>query len=84
MDFVGDDDGAGNLRYPTNKNFEEGALDLVRYTVHQPVTNARWQNSADYWQLDIEYKNGPAFVRNIMIYIGLDKNFEPVTGICYK
>ena len=72
VDFIGDDDGAGNLRYPTNKSFEEGALDLVRYTVHQPVTNARWQNSADYWQLDIEYKNGPAFVRNIMIYIGID------------
>ena len=75
VDYIRDDDGAGNLRYPTNKSFEEGSLDLVRYTVHKPVTNARWQNSADYWQLDIEHKNGPAYVRNIMIYISLD-NFE--------
>ena len=75
VDYIRDDDGAGNLRYPINKNFEEGSLDLVRYTVHKPVINARWQNSADYWQLDIEYKNGPAYVRNIMIYISLD-NFK--------
>ena len=30
---------------------------LLRYTVHQPVTNARWQQSAEYWQLDLEFKN---------------------------
>lgn len=75
VDPAGDDIGEGTdyaLRYPLNKSFTEGSLDLVRYTVHQPVTNARWQQSAEYWQLSLEYKSGPAIVRNIMIYIDAD------------
>ncbi len=75
IDAIGDDKGAGGpleIRYPLNKTFEEGSLDLVRYTVHQPVTNARWQQSSEYWQLSLEYKSGPANVRNIMIYIDAD------------
>jgi len=75
MDSMGDDKGAGNqfeITYPLNKAFAEGSLDLVRYTVYQPVTNARWQQSSDYWQLSLEYKNGPAMVRNIMVYIDAD------------
>ncbi len=75
MDAIGDDNGAGEkleLRYPLNKNFSEGSLDLVRYTVHEPVINARWQQSSEYWQLALEYKSGPADVRNIMIYIDAD------------
>ena len=75
MDPIGDDKGAGEkleLRYPLNKSFSEGSLDLVRYTVHEPVINARWQQSSEYWQLALEYKSGPADVRNIMIYIDAD------------
>ena len=75
MDAIGDDKGAGEkleLRYPLNKSFSEGSLDLVRYTVHEPVINARWQQSSEYWQLALEYKSGPADVRNIMIYIDAD------------
>lgn len=75
MDAIGDDKGAGEkleLRYPLNKTFSEGSLDLVRYTVHEPVINARWQQSSEYWQLALEYKSGPADVRNIMIYIDAD------------
>ncbi len=75
MDSIGDDKGAGGnfeLRYPLNKAFTEGSLDLVRYTVHEPVINARWQQSSEYWQLALEYKSGPSDVRNIMIYIDAD------------
>lgn len=46
--------------------------DLMHYTVHQPVTNARWQQSAEYWQLALEYKNAEAASKDIRIYIGLD------------
>ena len=46
--------------------------DLMHYTVHQPVTNARWQKSAEYWQLALEYKNAEAASKDIRIYIGLD------------
>lgn len=45
---------------------------IVRYTVHQPVINARWQANADYWQVDFEFKNNPAVERNFMIFIALD------------
>ena len=75
MDPIGDDNGAGEkleLRYPLNKAFTEGSLDLVRYTVHEPIINAHWQQSPEYWQLALEYKSGPAEVRNIMIYIDAD------------
>ena len=76
IDATGDGIGAAA------KSFDEEALDLVRYTVCEPVTNARWQQSPEYWQLSLEYKSGPASVRNIMIYIDLDNveggNTEPL------
>lgn len=75
MDASGDDYGSGGdyaLRYPLNKAFENNPFDLIRYTVHQPVINAHWQQSPEYWQLDLEYKGGSAAVRNTMIYIDLD------------
>ena len=71
MDSSSDDYGAGNLQYPSNAKFKEGSLDLIRYTVHQPVINAKWQDSPDYWQLVLEYKSGPSLVRNILVYISL-------------
>lgn len=74
-DSENDDNGNGNLVYPSSSQFEEGSLDLVHYTVHKPVYNAKWQTNSEYWQLILEFRNGPAKVRNIMIYIDLD-NFE--------
>lgn len=72
FDTAGDDSGNENLVYPANQAFSEGSMDLVRYTVHEPVVNAKWQNNSEFWQLVLEYKNGPAKVRNIMIYIDLN------------
>ncbi len=72
FDDVNDDNGAGNLRYPTNNAFKEGALDLVRYTVHKPVFDAKWQQNPDYWQMDLEYKSGPVNVKTVMVYIDID------------
>lgn len=46
--------------------------DLVHYTVHQPVTNARWQRSAEYWQLVLEYKNAKSASEDFKIYVELD------------
>lgn len=78
-DTAGDDNGSGNLVYPSNSQFAPGALDLVHYTVHNPVASAKWQQNAEYWELDFEFKNGPANVRNIMVYIDLD-NLESAGG----
>ena len=75
MDASGDDHGAGGdyaVRYPSNGAFEKDSLDLIRYTVHEPVIHARWQKSPEYWQLDLAYKGGSEAVRTIMIYIDLD------------
>lgn len=45
---------------------------LLRYTIHQPVTNARWQQSAEYWQLDLEFKSETGDFQNINIFIDAD------------
>ena len=45
---------------------------LLRYTVHQPVTNARWQQAAEYWQLDLEFKSDAGDFQNINIFIDAD------------
>lgn len=72
FDTAGDDNGNGNLVYPANQAFAEGSLDLIRYTVHEPVIQASWQPNKEYWQLDLEYKTAAANSRNIMVYIDLD------------
>lgn len=71
-DPVGDDTGFGSLTYPSHKDFVPGSLDLVRYTVHEPVYNAQWSDVSEYWQLDLSFSSGPAVVRNIRIYIDVD------------
>ncbi|MCP4158289.1 MAG: hypothetical protein GY757_61890 [bacterium] len=54
MDAMGDDYGEGSLTYPRHQAFKEkGLLDMVRYTVHEPVTNGRWCGDIDFWQLAI-------------------------------
>lgn len=67
-----DDNGNGSLVYPSNAQFSKGSLDLVRYTVHKPVFNAKWQEYADYWQLDFEFAGNEKDARNIMVYFGMD------------
>ncbi len=55
-------------------NSSDDGSPLLRYTVHEPVTNARWQQSAEYWQLDLEFKDKTPAFKNISIYI--DEDFE--------
>ncbi|MBN1499680.1 MAG: tetratricopeptide repeat protein [Spirochaetes bacterium] len=75
-DPVGDDHGYGGLSYPVSKNFPAGALDLVRYTVHEPVYNAQWSKLSDYWQIDLEFTGSLRYGRNIRIYIDADGNSQ--------
>ncbi len=48
------------------------ASDFSLYSVYKPVTNARWQKNADYWQLVFDYKKAQDFSKKIKIYIDLD------------
>lgn len=54
---------------------------LMRYTVHQPVTNARWQKSSEYWQLVLEYRDGKTVSENTNLFIALDNN-EGLPAVC--
>lgn len=54
---------------PIGNASEEGGL--VCYTVHQPVTGARWQKSSEYWQVVFNY-NGAAAQKNSVVYIAAD------------
>lgn len=49
----------------------EAQFDLIRCTVYQPVTGARWQQSAEYWQLVLDFA-APSEARNVIIYLDLD------------
>ena len=53
-------------------NSSEEASPLLRYTVHEAVTNARWQQSAEYWQLDMEFKSDSSDLQKIRILIDAD------------
>ena len=53
-------------------NSSEEASPLLRYTVHEAVTNARWQQSAEYWQLDMEFKSDSSDFQKIRILIDAD------------
>ncbi len=56
MDPMYDDHGEGAVTYPRHQAFEgEGLLDIVSYTVHQPVTGAVWTEEPDYWQLTLHF-----------------------------
>jgi len=71
-DPLGDDDGFGGLTYPRHQRFAPGALDLVRYAVHEPVYGAMWTGQSEYWQLDFSFASDPADVRTIRVYIDAD------------
>ncbi|MGN0729403.1 glucodextranase DOMON-like domain-containing protein [Treponema sp.] len=72
FDETEDDAGSGILNYPRYSQFVPGSLDLVRYTVHEPVYKAVWQQNPEYWQLDFEFKAGSQELRNVMVYICVD------------
>jgi len=71
-----DDTGCGTLVYPANRQFAEGNLDLVSYTVREPVFQAPWQDVPEYWQLELEFRTGfdehSDAVRNRTVYIYLN------------
>ncbi len=54
---------------PIGNAAERGGL--VRYTVHQPVTGARWQKSAEYWQVVFDFNGAPA-KKQETVYIAAD------------
>lgn len=58
---------------PIGNASEKGGL--VCYTVHQPVTGARWQKSSEYWQVVFNY-NGAAAQKNSVVYIAADNMAE--------
>lgn len=72
FDEIEDEDGSRLLNYPCYSQFVPGSLDLVRYTVHQPIYEAVWQQNPEYWQLDLEFREGSQELRNVMIYIDVD------------
>lgn len=74
FDSENDDSGDGTLLYPEYSAFKNGSLDLIRYTVHKPVYDAKWQANPEYWQLDFEFKSGTNDLRNILVYIATDNN----------
>lgn len=79
-DDLEDDAGNGNAVYPEYEAFVPGALDLICYKVHSPVYDGKWQQNPEYWQLDLDYKNGDASVRNIFIFI----NYGDKESVCDK
>lgn len=82
FDPLYDDIGPGVLEYPANAFFSEGNLDLVMYTVHEPVYHAQWQEVPEYWQLDLEFRTGfkdvqnPDYNKTIYIYIAIDNEIN--------
>lgn len=68
QDPSGDDHGYGSLVYPE----KSGSLDLVRYTVHVPVRNAKLTAVRDYWQLDFAFAGNDSPARNIRVYVDAD------------
>lgn len=71
-DPVGDDTGFGALTYPAHEAFAAGSLDLLRYTVHEPIWNAAWMDDPQIWQIDFAFASGPAEARNVRVYIDAD------------
>lgn len=80
FDPLHDDTGSGTAVYPANSAYAEGNLDLVLYTVHEPVYHAPWQSVPEYWQLVLEFRTGfkdihnPDYNRSVYIYIDADND----------
>ncbi|MBR5933022.1 MAG: hypothetical protein IK002_03445 [Treponema sp.] len=52
--------------------FYEG--ELVQYTIHKPVYEAKWQKYSEYWQLDLLYKEPLSDLNKIAVYIDIDSD----------
>jgi predicted Zn-dependent protease len=72
QDPSGDDHGFGSLAYPEGKGIKPGSLDLVRYTVHEPVRGRDGSGRDDYWQIDFAFAGSSAEARNVRVYIDAD------------
>jgi hypothetical protein len=80
-DPAGDDIGEGGYAYPLNAHYDgKGYLDLLRYTVHEPIADAPWSEDRDYWQVALTFAslsdadgsvNGFSH-QSVNIYIDLD------------
>ena len=55
-DPVGDENGTGSYEYPLNGMFaDKGYLDIVRYAVNKPITNAPWSEDLNFWQFAVTF-----------------------------
>ncbi|HBB14596.1 MAG TPA: hypothetical protein DCZ76_10010 [Treponema sp.] len=57
---------------------ENDSLDYIHYTVFKPVTNAKWVDNPEYWQLVLEYKNNSEALKSFASHIDFDniKNYK--------
>ncbi len=86
---VGNDTGSGTLTYPGSPAFTSGTLDLIAYTVYEPVINAPWNpdGGKDYWQLGFTFEEmtnttGSVFDFSqpaIHVYINIDERKQGST-----
>lgn len=55
-DSVGDENGTGSYEYPLSGMFaDKGYLDIVRYVVNKPITNAPWSEDKNFWQFAVTF-----------------------------
>lgn len=55
-DPVGDENGPGSYEYPLSGMFaDKGYLDIVRYVVNKPITNAPWSEDINFWQFAVTF-----------------------------
>lgn len=58
--------------------------DLVQYTIHKPVSEAKWQRYSEYWQLDMVFKKPLSPQDKVLVYIDIDGDskgsIEPLDG----
>ena len=53
-----------------NEYFYDG--ELVQYTIHKPVSEAKWQRYSEYWQLDMVFKKPLSPQDKAAVYIDID------------
>jgi tetratricopeptide (TPR) repeat protein len=79
LDPMDDDRGEGALTYPDLPAFQgKKYLDIVKYTVHQPVLNSGGGETPDFWQMDVTFAdvgnplNAPLGFSHPVIHIYID------------
>ncbi|MBO4546894.1 MAG: hypothetical protein J5700_04870, partial [Treponema sp.] len=65
-----------------NEYFYDG--ELVQYTIHKPVSEAKWQRYSEYWQLDMVFKKPLSQQDKVLVYMDIDGDgkgsHEPLSG----